>query len=30
VRIMEWGRPAGMIRFGIPRRLDRQVGMEVQ
>ncbi len=30
VRLMEWNRPAGVIRFGIPRRLDRQVRMEVQ
>ncbi len=30
VRIMEWSRPASVIRFGIPRRLDRQVRMEVQ
>jgi hypothetical protein len=30
IRIMEWSRPGGIIRYGIPRRLDRQVRMEVQ
>ncbi len=30
IRIMEWKRPQGTIRFGIPRRLDGQVRMELQ
>ncbi|ODS33460.1 MAG: hypothetical protein SCARUB_01368 [Candidatus Scalindua rubra] len=30
IRIMEWYRPDGIIRYGIPRRLDRQIRMEVQ
>jgi len=30
LRIIEWDRPAGTIRFGIPRRLDGQVRMELQ
>lgn len=30
VRIVEWESGAGTIRFGIPRRLDRAVRMEVQ
>ena len=29
-RIVEWDTPSGLIRFGIPRRLDSQVRMEVQ
>jgi hypothetical protein len=30
IRLTEWRTPEGTIRFGIPRRLDRQVRMEVQ
>jgi hypothetical protein len=30
IRITEWSRPEGIIRFGIPRRLDGQIRMEVQ
>lgn len=30
VRIVEWSSPGGTIRFGIPRRLDNQVRMEIQ
>ncbi len=30
VRIVEWTSPSGTIRFGIPRRLDNQVRMEIQ
>ncbi|MEM7542729.1 MAG: hypothetical protein AAF384_14270 [Pseudomonadota bacterium] len=30
IRIIEWKTPAGTVRFGIPRRLDGQVRMEVQ
>ena len=30
IRIIEWDTPDGKIRFGIPRRLDNQVRMEVQ
>lgn len=30
VRLVEWETSTGTIRFGIPRRLDRQVRMEVQ
>jgi len=30
IRIMEWKRPQGTIRFGIPRRLDGKVRMELQ
>ncbi len=30
IRITEWHRPGGIIRFGIPRRRDREVRMEVQ
>jgi len=30
VRLTEWSRPGGVIRFGIPRRLDGQVRMEIQ
>jgi len=30
IRLMEWTTPTGTIRFGIPRRLDGQVHMEVQ
>ena len=29
-RIVEWSVPGGVIRFGIPRRLDGQVRMEIQ
>ncbi|MEX2525207.1 MAG: hypothetical protein WD750_09635 [Gammaproteobacteria bacterium] len=29
-RVIEWETSSGTIRFGIPRRLDRQVRMEVQ
>jgi hypothetical protein len=28
--IMEWSRADGIIRYGIPRRLDGQIRMEVQ
>lgn len=30
IRVTEWDTPAGVLRFGIPRRLDGQVRMEVQ
>jgi hypothetical protein len=30
IRLTEWRTPEGTIRFGIPRRLDRIVRMEVQ
>ncbi len=30
IRIIEWRTPTGTIRFGIPRRLDSQVRMEIQ
>lgn len=30
VRITEWSKPGGVIRFGIPRRLDGQIRMEIQ
>lgn len=30
IRLSEWRTPEGVIRFGIPRRLDRIVRMEVQ
>jgi len=30
IRVTEWSRPGGVIRFGIPRRLDGQVRMEIQ
>jgi len=30
IRLSEWRTPDGVIRFGIPRRLDRAVRMEVQ
>ncbi|MFQ5786650.1 MAG: hypothetical protein ACE5H1_01585, partial [Thermodesulfobacteriota bacterium] len=30
IRIMEWSMPGGIIRYGIPRRLDGQIRMEVQ
>ena len=30
VRITEWYRDTGILRFGIPRRLDGQVRMELQ
>jgi hypothetical protein len=30
IRLTEWRAPEGVIRFGIPRRLDRTVRMEVQ
>jgi len=30
IRLSEWRTPEGVIRFGIPRRLDRLVRMEVQ
>ncbi len=30
IRITEWSKPGGVIRFGIPRRLDGQVRMEIQ
>lgn len=30
IRITEWSRPGGIIRFGMPRRLDGQVRMEIQ
>ncbi len=29
VRILEWDTPQGVVRFGIPRRLDGQVRMEI-
>ena len=30
IRLSEWRTPAGTIRLGIPRRLDRRVRIEVQ
>ena len=30
VRVMEWDTPRGVLRFGIPRRLDGQLRMEIQ
>jgi hypothetical protein len=30
IRLTEWSRPGGTIRFGMPRRLDGQVRMEIQ
>jgi hypothetical protein len=30
IRITEWSKPGGTIRFGMPRRLDGQVRMEIQ
>ena len=30
IRITEWILPGGIIRYGIPRRLDGQIRMEVQ
>ena len=30
IRVMEWDTPTGIIRFGIPRRCDGQVRMEIQ
>lgn len=30
VRVSEWNVPGGIIRFGIPRRLDRQIRIEIQ
>jgi hypothetical protein len=30
VRSVEWDTPSGVLRFGIPRRVDRQVRMEIQ
>jgi hypothetical protein len=30
VRVMEWHTPAGVVRFGIPRRMDGRVRMELQ
>ncbi len=30
IRIIEWETPTGTIRFGLPRRLDGQVRMEIQ
>jgi len=30
IRITEWSKPGGVIRFGIPRRLDGQIRMEIQ
>ncbi len=30
IRVMEWRRDGGVLRFGIPRRLDGQVRMELQ
>ena len=30
IRIVEWSTPYGVIRFGIPRRLDGHVRMEIQ
>lgn len=29
-RVMEWQTPAGVLRFGLPRRIDGRVRMEVQ
>lgn len=30
VRVYEWETPQGIIRFGVPRRIDGQVRMEIQ
>jgi hypothetical protein len=30
VRVMQWSTPSGVLRLGIPRRLDGQVRMEIQ
>jgi hypothetical protein len=30
VRLYEWATPSGVLRFGIPRRLDRKVRLEIQ
>ena len=30
IRLMEWARPEGVLRFGIPRRVDGQIRMELQ
>ncbi|MCX8110329.1 MAG: hypothetical protein N3D15_03650 [Syntrophorhabdaceae bacterium] len=30
IRISEWSRPGGVIRLGLPRRLDGRVRMEIQ
>ena len=30
IRITEWAKPGGVIRFGMPRRLDGQIRMEIQ
>lgn len=30
IRLTEWSRPGGVIRFGMPRRLDGQVRLEIQ
>lgn len=30
IRVMEWRRDGGVLRFGIPRRLDGRIRMEVQ
>ncbi len=30
IRIVEWSRPGGIIRYGMPRRLDGRIRMEVQ
>jgi hypothetical protein len=30
IRVMEWQRDGGVLRFGIPRRLDGQIRMELQ
>lgn len=30
IRLTEWSKPGGIIRFGIPRRLDGQIRMEIQ
>lgn len=30
IRVMEWEYASGVLRFGIPRRLDRRVRMELQ
>jgi hypothetical protein len=30
ISITEWSRPGGTLRFGMPRRVDGQVRMELQ
>ena len=30
IRVVQWELPGGVLRFGIPRRLDRRVRMEIQ